>query len=268
MPPGSVELDLALPCAIKDGEAGAKFDKKAHVLTLTLPLAEPAAATSAPAPPVPTPPAPAPATAPAPPPAAPLAPANQATAEVPVEWRQNAQYVALILQVPGVVKASVDAKFEARSVRLRFESMPPGASSSTPLKHALTLHLHAAVDTEGCRYDAADNNMMVVLPKKSTAAGEAEWPALEAPGSATASAAVASTPLPDVSEPGSLGMGSLAIDRGGEGRKKASAPSKPAAAPKAKPAAAPAKPAAAPSAQPAAGAAGKPQYDKLLFELD
>ena len=45
----SAELDLPLPCPVKDEEASAKFDKKAHVLTLTLPLVTPGAAPAAPA---------------------------------------------------------------------------------------------------------------------------------------------------------------------------------------------------------------------------
>ena len=40
----------------------------------------------------------------------------------------------------------------------------------------MDLKLAGAVDVEGCRYDAADNNMMVVLKK---AAEGAEWPGLE-----------------------------------------------------------------------------------------
>ncbi|KOO33230.1 hypothetical protein Ctob_008916 [Chrysochromulina tobinii] len=36
---GDVELDMALPHKVKDEEAAAKFDKKAHVLTLTMPRA-------------------------------------------------------------------------------------------------------------------------------------------------------------------------------------------------------------------------------------
>ena len=41
---GKYKLDLQLPHTVKDEEAGAKFDKKARVLTVTLPLASPAPA--------------------------------------------------------------------------------------------------------------------------------------------------------------------------------------------------------------------------------
>ena len=130
-------------------------------------------------PPPPTAPAPAPAPAPkAAPPAAAAAAASSPSSPVPVEWRQNAQYVALILQVPGVIKASVDAKFQARAVEMTLRSSPltPGGAEQA---HTLSLKLAGAVDVDGCRYDAADNNMMVVLKK---AAEGAEWPALEEEG--------------------------------------------------------------------------------------
>ena len=101
-----------------------------------------------------------------------------------MEWRQNAQYVALILQVPSVVKTSVEAKFLARSVDMSFRSTP--ASGGAESTHSVSLKLAGAVDVDGCRYDVADNNMMVVLKK---AAEGAEWPALEDDAATSAAAA-------------------------------------------------------------------------------
>ena len=71
---GDVELDMALPHKVKDEEAAAKFDKKAHVLTLTMPRASKSSAPTPMTPPTAPPPAPAPAPALAPAPAKPAAP--------------------------------------------------------------------------------------------------------------------------------------------------------------------------------------------------
>lgn len=68
---GDVELDMALPHKVKDEEAAAKFDKKAHVLTLTMPRASMSSAPTPMTPPTAPPPAPAPVPAPAPAPAPP-----------------------------------------------------------------------------------------------------------------------------------------------------------------------------------------------------
>ena len=268
---------MPLPAPIKDEEAGAKWDKKAHVLTLTLPLVTLAAAdisdpapVKAPAPapppaPAPAPP-PAPAPAPAPPPPPPAAAATKKpAAEVdspPVEWRQNAQYVAIITQVPGVVKASVDAKFESKLVKIKFESSPPGApSGAATLKHDLTLHLCGSVETSGCRYDAADNNMMIVLQKATE--GE-EWASLEDASAKEKAAKVTAAPTYAPEKP--VKAGSLASDRG----KEEVVVTPPPSAEPPKPKQPPAKPKEAPPppAQPAAAAGGKMQADKLLFELD
>ena len=222
---GDVELDMALPHKVKDEEAAAKFDKKAHVLTLTMPRASVSSAPTPMTPPTAPPPAPAPVPAPAPAPApatkpaapepppkaatsapTPLPPppskptassiapavatpptAASASAEVPVEWRQNDQYVALILQVPSVISDSVDAKFEPRRLAMTFRSEP--ISGAAPHTHKLELQLAGAVNVDGCRYDAADNNMMVVLEK----AISGEWPGLEVP---VAKAAPAPAPAP------------------------------------------------------------------------
>ena len=220
---GDVELDMALPHKVKDEEAAAKFDKKAHVLTLTMPRASvsSARAPTPMTPPTAPPPAPAPAPALAPAPAKPATPeptkastpaptpsspppskptapsvapvvatpptAASASAEVPVEWRQNDQYVALILQVPSVISDSVDAKFEPRRLAMTFRSEP--ISGAAPHTHKLELQLAGTVNVDGCRYDAADNNMMVVLEK----AISGEWPGLEVP---VAKAAPAPAPAP------------------------------------------------------------------------
>ena len=224
---GDVELDMALPHKVKDEEAAAKFDKKAHVLTLTMPRASVSSAPTPMTPPTAPPPAPAPVPAPAPAPApaakpaapepppkaatstpAPLPPppskptassiapavatpptAASASAEVPVEWRQNDQYVALILQVPSVISDSVDAKFEPRRLAMTFRSEP--ISGAAPHTHKLELQLAGTVNVDGCRYDAADNNMMVVLEK----AISGEWPGLEVPA-AKAAPAPATVPAP------------------------------------------------------------------------
>ena len=221
---GDVELDMALPHKVKDEEAAAKFDKKAHVLTLTMPRASMSSAPTPMTPPTAPPPAPAPAPALAPAPAKPATPeptkastpaptpsppsppppskptapsvapvvatpptAASASAEVPVEWRQNDQYVALILQVPSVISDSVNAKFEPRHLAMTFRSEP--ISGAAPHTHKLELQLAGAVNVDGCRYDAADNNMMVVLEK----AISGEWPGLEVP---VAKAAPAPAPAP------------------------------------------------------------------------
>ena len=97
--------------------------------------------------------------------------------------------------MPGVLKDSVDANFAARSLRMSFRAQPPTAKEGAHASHALQLNLAGGIDPAGCRYDAADNNMMVVLKKASE--GE-EWPALKVSG---ASEAVSVSDAPPTNPP-------------------------------------------------------------------
>ena len=187
-----------------------------------------------------------------------------------MEWRQNEGFVALIVQVPSVVASTVDACFESRRVRLTFESERAAAGGSSRVgrvPHVVELRLAGTVVPDGCRYDAADNNMMVVLQKEA----HVEWPDLEAAAEDGASGKGASSK--GASSKGVGGTG--ASGTGASGTLSAT----PSAEPKAAPAFAPsAEPALQPgelvrarpaeeAASPQAGADQK-QYDKLLFELD
>ena len=179
---------------------------------------------------------------------------------MPVEWRQNEEYVALILQVPSVVSDTVDAKFQPRRLEIKFRSEPVAGGKRQ--QHSLVLALAGEVAPAECRYDAADNNMMVVL-KKAQKSG-VPWPDLEDAAAEPAPAATAPSPPPKRVEPAPsyqanydeppVKAADLAVARGAE--EKAAAPPPP---PKAK--------AAEKAAEPPPPKA-KAEYDKLLFELD
>tara|TARA_B100000513_G_scaffold195798_2_gene127443 strand:+ start:1084 stop:2235 length:1152 start_codon:yes stop_codon:yes gene_type:complete len=123
----------------------------------------------------------------------PVAPARSATAAstaepstqgdpAPVEWRQDSQYVALLIDVERIWKHSVSVRFEARSCSISFESAKTnqsGADDGESLRRSFELSLAGEVIPAKCRYDVADLNMMVVLHKVESSVS---WPALERAG--------------------------------------------------------------------------------------
>ena len=151
----------------------------------------------------------------------------------------------------GIISDTVVADWQPRRVEVKFVSQhghqagaKPSEATGPRREHSVTLDLAGQIEPDGCYFNVADRNMMMVL-KKAEPVGT--WPALEAAG-------ISATEAPRYSKADEppLQPGDLAVPRAADERKKAPAQK------------APAQKAPAPAPAPAAGAL----QDKLLYELD
>jgi hypothetical protein len=92
---------------------------------------------------------------------------THAAPPLPLDYRQTAAVISVLVQVPGIVTDSVHVVFRAASVEVRFDAATEAGAGGEVATYAAKVTVRGGfLEVPQCRFDVTANNMVLVLSKR------------------------------------------------------------------------------------------------------